>query len=45
VAWFISLGLVLYGPEDFRRAVAIASLAFPVMYMTLSAFVTFTRKT
>jgi phosphatidylcholine synthase len=44
VAWFVSLGLVLYGPEAYRRAVAIASLAFPVMYMTLSAFVTFTRK-
>lgn len=43
VAWFISLGLVLYGPEEYRRAIAITSLAFPVMYMTLSAFVTFTR--
>ena len=42
--WFISLGLVLYGPEEYRRAVAIISLAFPVIYMTLSAFVTFTRK-
>jgi phosphatidylcholine synthase len=36
-------GLVLYGPEDIA-ARRIASLAFPVMYMTLSAFVTFTRK-
>jgi phosphatidylcholine synthase len=44
VAWFISLGLVLYGPEEYRRAIAIASLALPVMYRTLSAFVTFTRK-
>lgn len=44
VAWFISLGLVLYGPEEYRRAVANASLAFPMMYMTLSAYVTFTRK-
>jgi phosphatidylcholine synthase len=43
VAWFISLGFVLYGPEPDRRAIAIASLAFPVMYMTLSAFVTVTR--
>ena len=43
VAWFISLGVVLYGPEEHRRAVAIASLAFPVMYMTLSALVTLTR--
>jgi phosphatidylcholine synthase len=44
VAWFISLGLVLVGPEEYRRTIAIASLAFPVIYMTLSAFVTFTRK-
>lgn len=44
VAWFISLGLVLYGLDEYRRAVAIASLAFPVIYMTLSAYVTFTRK-
>jgi phosphatidylcholine synthase len=44
VAWFISLGLVLYGPGEYRRAVAMASLAFPVMYMTLSAYVTLTRK-
>ena len=45
VAWFISLGAVLYGPEPYRLAVAIASLAFPAMYMSLSAFVTFTRNT
>jgi phosphatidylcholine synthase len=45
VAWFVSLGLVLYGPDEYRRAVAVTSLAFPVMYMTLSAFVAFTRKT
>ena len=43
VAWFISLGMVLYGPEEYRRTVAIVSLAFPVLYMTLSGFVTFTR--
>ena len=43
-AWFISLGLVLYGPEEYRRVIAVTSLAFPVMYMTLSALVTFTRK-
>ncbi len=43
-AWFVSLGLVLYGPEGYRRAIAVTSLAFPAMYMTLSALVTFTRK-
>ena len=42
--WFVSLGFVLFGPEEYRRTVAIASLAFPVMYLALSAFVTFTRK-
>jgi phosphatidylcholine synthase len=40
---FVSLGLVLYGPEEYRRAVAIASLAFPVMYLGLSALVTWDR--
>jgi phosphatidylcholine synthase len=44
VAWFISLGLVLYGPAEYRQAIVMTSLAFPVMYMTLSAYVTLTRK-
>jgi phosphatidylcholine synthase len=44
VIWFVSLGFVLFGPEEYRRTVAIASLAFPVMYLALSAFVTFSRK-
>ena len=42
--WFVSLGVVLFGPEQYRRTLAIASLAFPVMYLSLSAFVTFSRK-
>ena len=42
--WFVSLGFVLFGPEEHRRTVAIVSLAYPVMYLALSAFVTFTRK-
>jgi phosphatidylcholine synthase len=41
--WFVALGLVLYGPEEYRRAVALVSLAYPVMYLSLSAVVTFTR--
>jgi phosphatidylcholine synthase len=41
--WFVSLGLVLFGPEEHRRAVAIASLAFPIMYLALSALVTVQR--
>jgi cytosine/uracil/thiamine/allantoin permease len=44
VIWFVSLGVVLFGPEQYRRALAIASLAFPVMYLSLSAFVTASRK-
>jgi phosphatidylcholine synthase len=42
--WFVSLGLVLFGPEEYRKTVAIVSLAYPVIYSALSAFVTFTRK-
>jgi phosphatidylcholine synthase len=44
VIWFVSLGVVLFGPEQYRRALAIASLAFPVMYLSLSGFVTVSRK-
>jgi phosphatidylcholine synthase len=42
--WFVSLGVALFGPEEYRRSVALISLAYPVMYLALSAFVTFTRK-
>jgi phosphatidylcholine synthase len=42
--WFVSLGVVLFGPEEYRRTVALLSLAYPVMYLALSALVTFTRK-
>jgi phosphatidylcholine synthase len=42
--WFVSLGFVLFGPEAYRRTIAIVSLAFPVMYLALSAWVTVTRK-
>jgi hypothetical protein len=41
--WFMSLGIVLYGPEWYRRPIAFVSLAYPAMYLGLSAFVTFTR--
>jgi phosphatidylcholine synthase len=44
VIWFVSLGFVLFGPEQYRRTVAVASLAFPALYLSLSAFVTFSRK-
>jgi phosphatidylcholine synthase len=44
VAWFVALGVALFGPEPIRKIVAIVSLAYPVMYLALSAWVTFTRK-
>jgi phosphatidylcholine synthase len=42
--WFVSLGVVLFGPEEYRLTIAVLSLAYPVMYLSLSAFVTVTRK-
>ena len=44
VIWFVSLGVVLFGPERYRGTLALASLAFPVMYLSLSAFITVSRK-
>ena len=43
--WFVLLGVALFGPEEHRRTVAIVSLAYPVMYLALSALVTVKRKT
>jgi phosphatidylcholine synthase len=43
-AWFVSLGFVLFGPEPYRESTAVVSLVYPVMYLALSAWVTFTRK-
>jgi hypothetical protein len=42
--WFVLLGSALFGPEEYRRTIAMLSLAYPVMYLSLSAFVTATRK-
>jgi len=42
--WFVSLGVALFGPAEYRRSVALVSLVYPVMYLALSAFVTYTRK-
>jgi phosphatidylcholine synthase len=41
--WFVLLGLALFGPADQRATVALVSLAYPAMYLALSAFVTATR--
>ena len=38
--WFVSVGLVLFGPEEHRRTVAIVSLVYPVTYLALSASIT-----
>lgn len=43
-AWFVSLGVVLFGPEPYRAVIAVVSLVYPVLYLALSAWVTFTRK-
>jgi phosphatidylcholine synthase len=42
--WFASLGLVLFGPAEYRYRIGLLSLAFPAIYLGLSAFVTVTRK-
>lgn len=35
--WFVLLGIGLFGPAASRRSAAIQSLAYPVMYLALSA--------
>jgi phosphatidylcholine synthase len=42
--WFVSLGFVLFGPDELRRTIAIVSLTFPVMYLALSAWITLERR-
>lgn len=37
--WFVLLGLVLFGPDDHRRTLAIVSLVYPLTYLALSASV------
>jgi phosphatidylcholine synthase len=41
--WFAALALVLFGPEPQRRTIAMFSLAYPLMYLALSAFVAVDR--
>jgi phosphatidylcholine synthase len=41
--WFLLLGLVLFGRAEFSKALAIVSLAYPFMYLGLSAAVTVQR--
>jgi phosphatidylcholine synthase len=42
--WFVSLGLGLFGPAGYRRSIALVSLAFPAIYLALSAAVTVRRR-
>ena len=44
VAWFAVLALALFGREELSRALALASLIYPAMYLGLSAFVTVRRR-
>jgi len=42
--WFVLLGLILFGPPEYSRMLAIVSLAYPAMYLGLSAAVTVQRR-
>lgn len=44
VVWFASIGAILYGPDAQRQTIALVSLAYPALYLSLTAFVTITRK-
>jgi phosphatidylcholine synthase len=43
--WFVMLGVVLLGPETIRWPLALSSLAYPALYLALSAVVTARRRT
>ena len=45
VLWFVLLGVVLFGPADDSRTVAIVSLIYPMMYLALSATIMVRRRT
>jgi phosphatidylcholine synthase len=42
--WFVLLGLILFGPSEYSRMLAIVSLVYPAMYLGLSAVVTVRRR-
>jgi phosphatidylcholine synthase len=39
--WFVTIGVMLFGPADARHTVAVVSLAYPACYLALSAAVSF----
>src|SRR6185503_16961307 len=38
--WFVLLGMILFGPREWSRALAMVSLIYPLMYLGFSALVT-----
>jgi phosphatidylcholine synthase len=42
--WFVLLGVILFGPAEYARALAMVSLVYPAMYLGLSAAVTVQRR-
>ena len=44
VVWFVLLGVVLLGPTQYSRVLAIVSLSYPLMYLALSATVAVCRR-
>jgi phosphatidylcholine synthase len=44
VLWFVLLGVVLFGPAEYSRALALVSLIYPLMYLAFSATVTVRRR-
>src|SRR5438094_127005 len=42
--WFVLLGMILLGPAEYSRMLAIASLIYPAMYLVFSATVAVRRR-
>ena len=45
VVWFVLLGVILFGPAQYSRMVAVVSLVYPALYLAFSAVVTLRRST
>ena len=42
--WFVLLGMILFGPRDWSRTVAMVSLIYPLMYLGFSGLVTVRKR-
>jgi phosphatidylcholine synthase len=42
--WFVLLGMILFGPREWSRALAMVSLIYPLMYLGFSALVTMRKR-